>query len=526
VVDKIIPFLINIGEPSAARSKATLLNEIGMALIECIKLYGKKIKKMGKINRIAMCFWPVRLVPLTETRACVCSYLLNKAEKLNVGTFNVSPPPPENVIKAADARSFLDALRSYNSNYLAKVKNYKRNTVVQEALFSSKEVDYFKNFFLEMYDLNALNEQYFVLEGEPIAKSVDQIKIVQEIHDFVDLKDIKMLDAHADTISSLCDTWIQKISQEADELRASKVDTKEEEKQLTILNKELQNEKEKKIETEPNDLLKSGKYKIMDRTGELNRDLNSIHGALEKLKNAVNNKNLFLVDEAMNNLTIQYKNLGNSIDRYKTEINQLKKNIDQELYQIEKVHKQKIASLESKIAEVQKQIEEKHGQLSSQVADMEALVVLIREEKQSCLNNIETIKDMELTNVQQFLNDYTIEIKTKNIVVGIPIFVFVFVNPDTKKTVERAPIFPVMIDKNKILHNKITDSFRDKIRDLMNKFPPMVDLTENESQKANLIEMKNLDTLLEDAINDLRVKKILKQKEADKAKNIIANIIW
>ena len=83
-MDKVIPYLISIDEPIPARSKAALLNEMAMGLIECINTYGKKIKKLGKINRISMCFWPVRLIPLSETRACVCSYLLNKQERLDV----------------------------------------------------------------------------------------------------------------------------------------------------------------------------------------------------------------------------------------------------------------------------------------------------------------------------------------------------------------------------------------------------------------------------------------------------------
>jgi len=38
--------------------------------------------------------------------------------------------------------------------------------------------------------------------------------------------------------------------------------------------------------------------------------------------------------------------------------------------------------------------------------------------------------------------------------------------------------------------------------------------------------MKNLDTKLEEAINDLRINKILGKKEAEKAKTVIYNLIW
>ena len=143
MVDKIIPFLIDVGNVIPARSKATLLNEMAMGLIECINIYGKSLNKLGKINRISVCFWPVRLIPLNETRACVCSYLLNKQEKINAGEFSQVPPNPNNVVTGADPESFLSSLQSYNSTYLKKSKNFKRNTVIQEALFSSSEVEYF-----------------------------------------------------------------------------------------------------------------------------------------------------------------------------------------------------------------------------------------------------------------------------------------------------------------------------------------------------------------------------------------------
>ena len=139
MVDKCIPYLMNLGEVLPARSKALFLNEIAMALIECINIYGKKINKMGKISKIALSFWPVRLIPLTDTNACVCSYLMNRQEKINVGTYTQTPPPPNNVIKGADPISFLNSLASYNSKYLGKSKNFKRATVIQEALFNNKD---------------------------------------------------------------------------------------------------------------------------------------------------------------------------------------------------------------------------------------------------------------------------------------------------------------------------------------------------------------------------------------------------
>ena len=54
MVDKIIPFLINVGDVIPARSKATLLDEMAIALNEAINIYGKKLSKLGKVNRITI----------------------------------------------------------------------------------------------------------------------------------------------------------------------------------------------------------------------------------------------------------------------------------------------------------------------------------------------------------------------------------------------------------------------------------------------------------------------------------------
>ncbi|MFX1384953.1 MAG: hypothetical protein ACFFBP_21195 [Promethearchaeota archaeon] len=528
MVEKIIPYLMNLDEVIPARSKATFLNEIAMALIECINIYGaKKINKMGKISKIAMCFWPVRLIPLSETRACVCSYLMNKQEKLNVGNFAQTPPPPNNVVKGADPHSFLSSLSSYNTNYLKKAKNFKRAVVIQEALFNTNEIGYFKNFLLNQYNLNNFNEPYFLLEGDPIAKSVNLVKITQDINDYVDLRDINMLDEYSQQIINLCEKWIKTGDKEVEKIRGTTVDTREEERQLARLTSELKQEKDKDLKNSPEELIKSGNYKVPDKSGEINNHLNSIRSITDRLKNAVSQKDLALLDQGFNDLQLSYRELGNAISRYGTEIAQLEKSLDREGKDIERAQQKKITDLERRVSEVQRQIDVKHKGLSSDITSAEDVVTQIKNEKQSCLNNIEAIKDTDLTNLQNFLRSYTLEIKTQKIVVGIPIFIFYFVDPNTNKTTERAPVMPILIDKGKIQKSKITDSFRKDLGKLMNKFPPMIDLVENKGEKNNLMEsIKNFDTQVEDAINDLRMQKILGKKESDKAKDIISSLVW
>jgi hypothetical protein len=131
-----------------------------------------------------------------------------------------------------------------------------------------------------------------------------------------------------------------------------------------------------------------------------------------------------------------------------------------------------------------------------------------------------------MTDVQEFFKIYSIDIKTQDVVVGIPIFIFYFVDPNTRRTTERAPVLPVLIEKGRVHRTKVTDAFRMKLRDLMNKDNDMINLVEKGAEKGNLMGMKNLDTQLEEAVNDLRIRKVLGKKEAERDKEIIHNLVW
>ena len=526
MVDTVIPFLINVGDVIPARSKATLLDEMAMALNECINIYGKTIKKLGKINRISVCFWPVRLIPLNDTRACVCSYLLNKQEKLSVGKFSQTPPNPNNIIQGADPVSFLNSLASYNTTYLKKPKNYKRGMAIQEALFNASEVDYFKNFFLNQFNVSSFNEPYFLLEGGPIPKSISQAKIIPEVFDFISQADVKLLENYGQNIIKLCDRWIQRGAQETDKLKTKKVDTSDEEKQLTVITKELEAEKARTIEATPEELVKSGKYKISDKTGDLYDNISGTKNSVDRLKNAININDLFDAEESLKDLNIKYKDLGNTISRYQTEITQIKKNVQRELNDLERSKQQRIRELESKKSEIERRIQEKHSELSSDLSSAEGTVARIKQEKQSCLDNIDSIRDKEMTSVQNFFNTYSIEIRTKDVVVGVPMFVFYFIDPNTRRTTERAPVLPILIENGSVHRTKVTDSFRTNLRNLMNKDNVMINLVDNGGETGNLMEIKNIDSKLEDAINDLRIRKVLSKREAERDKEIIYNLVW
>ncbi|MHA1197573.1 MAG: hypothetical protein ACTSRH_18450, partial [Promethearchaeota archaeon] len=64
------------------------------------------------------------------------------------------------------------------------------------------------------------------------------------------------------------------------------------------------------------------------------------------------------------------------------------------------------------------------------------------------------------------------------------------------------------------------------LRDLMNKDNQMINLVDSKGESGNLMDMKNIDTLLIDAINDLRIRKVIGKKQAERAKNIINNLLW
>ncbi|MHA1414428.1 MAG: hypothetical protein ACTSO4_17655 [Promethearchaeota archaeon] len=60
----------------------------------------------------------------------------------------------------------------------------------------------------------------------------------------------------------------------------------------------------------------------------------------------------------------------------------------------------------------------------------------------------------------------------------------------------------------------------------MNKDNQMINLVDSKGESGNLMDMKNIDTLLIDAINDLRIRKVIGKKQAERAKNIINNLLW
>ncbi len=261
-------------------------------------------------------------------------------------------------------------------------------------------------------------------------------------------------------------------------------------------------------------------------TGDLYNNLSATKNSVDRLKNAVNKNDLFDAEGSLNDVNIKYKDLGNTISRYQTEFAQIRKNVQRELSDLEKTKQQKIKELERKKSEVESKIQAKHSELSSDLTSAEDIIARIKQEKQSCLDNIERIKDVEMTNVQNFFKTYSIEIKTKDVVVGVPMFIFYFIDPNTRRTTERAPVFPILIEGGKVQRTKVTDAFRNKLRDLMNKDNAMINLVEKGGETGNLMEIKNLDTKLEEAINDLRIRKVLGKKEAERDKEIIYNLVW
>jgi len=60
----------------------------------------------------------------------------------------------------------------------------------------------------------------------------------------------------------------------------------------------------------------------------------------------------------------------------------------------------------------------------------------------------------------------------------------------------------------------------------MNKDNAMINLVDKGGEAGNLMDIKNLDTKLEDSINDLRIRKVLGKKEADRDKDVINDLIW
>jgi hypothetical protein len=106
------------------------------------------------------------------------------------------------------------------------------------------------------------------------------------------------------------------------------------------------------------------------------------------------------------------------------------------------------------------------------------------------------------------------------------LFIFYFVDPNTRRTTLRSPVLPLLVEKGKVHKTKVTEGFRSKLEDLMNKDNAMINLVEKGGEKGNLMDMKNLDTHLDESINDLRMRKIIGKKESEKAKDVVNNLVW
>lgn len=530
-MEKIIPFMIGDVKYVPSQTRRTFIEEIALSLCVLFEENGSIIKKWGTIETISLCFWPVRLIPLNENRACVNSYLFHNAPKILVGPFKKIPLNPEAVIKASDSESFINSLISYNSKYLSNKANFSRKTIIQEALFGIDEINFFKPFFSNTYSLKTFEAKHFILYGDPITKSVDQINIRKEIYDFINFTDINMLDQYNDKINKLCDKWIEKTSKDVDNYKIKTIDHQKEEEQLERLNKDLREEKERGLHDSDEELLNSGKFKINDISSVIINEIESLKKEILKLGQSTKEKNLPLINDNIKNSYRECKMVENSIKQFDNEITALKRNLLKERNNIQKNHNSKISSLESNINSIKTKMDSDEKDYNKEFVDLQNILKQIQKQKQKVNNNFLIIKEMDLDKVQKFLHEYTLEIKTDNVIVGIPIFIFNFRSPKADKVNKYMPVLPILISEGKKKGNvanvksKIKTIFTDRFIKIFNKYKAMKDLISVESKKNNILEIKNLTSLLLESIDELRMKEIISKKISINVKDLIELLI-
>lgn len=528
---KIIPFMIGDIKYVPSQTRRTFIEEIALSLCLLFEENGSSIKKWGAIETISLCFWPVRLIPLNENRACITSYLLQNAPKVQVGPFKKIPPNPAVVVKASDSKSFINSLISYNSKYLSNKANFSRKMIIQEALFGIEEIYFFKPFFSNNYSLKTFEEKYFILSGDPITKSVNQINIRKEIYDFINFTDVKILDQYNEKINELCDKWIEKTSKDVDNYKIKTIDHQKEEEQLERLNKELREEKEKDLYDSDEELLNSGKFKINDISSVIINEIESLKKEILKLGQSTKEKNLPLINENIKNSYRECKKVENSIKQFDNEITVLKRNLVKERNNIRKNHNSVISSIESNINLIKAKMDSDEKDYNKEFVDLQDELKQIQNLKQKVNNNFLIIKEMELDQVQKFLHAYTLEIKTENVIVGIPIFIFNFRSHKAEKVDKYMPVLPILISEGKKKGNvanvksKKRIIFTDRFIKIFNKYKAMKDLISVESKKNNILEIKNLTYLLLESIDELRMKELISKKIATNVKDLIESII-
>ena len=530
-MEKIVPFMVGDIKFIPSKSHRTFIEEIALALCILFDEEGSGLKKWGTIESISLCFWPVRIIPLNENRACITSYLFNSAPKIPVGPFKKIPPNPEAVIKASDPESFISTLISYDAKYLSNQINFSRKTIIQEALFGIDEISFFKPFVYNLYDIKAFEEKFFILSGDPITKSVNQIKISKEIYDFINFTDINMLDQYNEKINKLCDQWIEKTSKDVDEYKLKTVDHRKEENQLERLNEELRREKEKDLHDSNEELLNSGKFKINDISPVIISEIESLKNEILKLSESTKEKNLSLINENIQNSYRECKRVENSIKQFENEISLLKRNLERERNIIQKNHNSKISRLESEIVTIKAKMDSDEKDYNKEFSDIQNSLKKIKELKQKINRDFLTIKELELDRVQKFLQKYTLEIKTENVIVGIPTLLFNFRKHKADKIYRYVPVLPILIHEGKRkgsvsnIKSKIKKVFTNRFINLCNKYRQIIDLISVESEKNNILEIKNFISQLFEAIDELRLKDLISKKIGINVKELIESLI-
>lgn len=530
-MEKIIPFMIGDIKYVPSKTRRTFIEEIALSLCVLFEENGSIIKKWGTIETISLCFWPVRLIPLSENRTCITSYLFQNAPKVPVGPFKKIPLNPEAVIKASDPESFVKSLISYDSKYLSSKANFSRKIIIQEALFGIEEINFFKPFFNNKFDLKSFEEKNFILSGDPITKSVNQINIRKEIYDFINFTEVKILDQYNEKINKLCDKWIEKTSKDVDNYKIKTIDHQKEEEQLERLNKELREEKERDLHDSDEELLNSGKFKINDTSSVIINEIESLKKEILKLGQSTKGKNLLLIKENIKNSYRECKKVENSITQFDNELTILKRNLIKERNNIQKNHNSIISSIESNINSIQAKMNSDEKDYNKEFVDLQDILKQIQKLKQKVNNNFLIIKEMELDQVQKFLHEYTLEIKTENVIVGIPIFIFNFRSQKAEKVDKYMPVLPILISEGKKKGNvanvksKIKTIFTDRFIKIFNKYKAMKDLISVESKNNNILEINNLTSLLLESIDELRMKELISNKIATNVKDLIESII-
>ncbi|MFX0099921.1 MAG: hypothetical protein ACFFCS_10080 [Candidatus Hodarchaeota archaeon] len=427
---------------------------------------GKVEKKLGDLQSIAVCYWPIYLVPIDDSNAYVLDGKNLYSQKVKTKV-DMASLPGLNEIDEGSIDSFVKSLEKHVGK-MEGFKNFKREEKKIDGMISKNAFgDYFIPLLKKLE--KPYNDNSFSLEPTLTANTVDFMH--EEIKKVFDTDVFDWARNDASEVQKLCEKWIEKI-------------------ELDIQNQEQDPVLSLKKKAEWN-------YPVMPTA--VDGLIDTLKGQITQLRNNEKNEalkeSIIIADQAASN---------------SNEINKIMNDYAQKLKDLE----QKIRQEEDIIA----------GERNYWQDTIERIKVLLERER----NAAKGFEDDEKSNQSRFLEERTIRFKTDRVVVcGVPIYLLNFVKKGKMTTLVRAPVLlePVgTLRKTPFMEPKGYSEFEKTVSDWLLKSQNEYEIQKN-IKNQDMLALPNLKIYISDGIDKLLDLDYLKKKKHTKLQEEIHEII-